>query len=213
MKLTVLAHASAPAPGLATFTASCRRFGLEPHLVGWGEPWRGFGARLKRIHAALAHVTGPVLHADAFDVALLFGPEVILERWHALNTPLLVGAEAICFPDDRLARRFPARGVFRYLNGGGLLGDAVYLRDLLTRWEVERLADDADDQGWWHEHYLAELDSLKLDTDCEVFQCLAGGTDWVERRSEGVFNRLTETYPAVLHGNGRTSIYPYFRKP
>ncbi len=188
---------------MPAFLESCRRRGIEPLVLALGEPWRGFGWRLKRLHGALQGLRCPyVLMADAYDSILVRDADAILETFARLGHPLVASAETNCWPDAAKAEAYPpAPTRYRYLNAGGWIAERCYALTLFERLGVPRLADWVDDQRFLTDAFLADPSILRLDTRCELFQTLEGASgDLVYR--DGIYNRETGTYPSVIHGNG-----------
>jgi GT2 family glycosyltransferase/NifU-like protein involved in Fe-S cluster formation len=204
--LSVITVATGVERGLGAFLASCRRQGIEPIVLGMGEPWRGLGWRLKRLRRALDDLPagGVVLAADAYDSILVHGATTILGTFARLGHPFVIAAETNCWPDaDKAPAYPPVASRYRFVNGGGWIAKAGHARTLLDRLGVGRLGDDANDQRFLADAYLADPSIFRLDTRCEVFQTLwMAGDDLVCWR-DGICNRATGTYPSVFHGNGK----------
>jgi hypothetical protein len=199
----VLTHASIATPGLQRFLASCERAELRPLVLGYGQLWRGFGCRLRRVTAALAGLSGPVLFLDAFDV-LCFGTAAEIEaRYRAFGSPLVVAAETICYPWPERAAEYPSCPTrYPYLNAGAWIGEAEYVRSLFRAAGADQVPDETNDQGWLTDLFLADPTRLRLDTGCELFMCLTGAEGDVVRLEGQWRNRLTGTAPLIFHGNG-----------
>lgn len=114
-------------------------------------------------------------------------------------------------PDPARSSHYPRRPTpFRFLNAGGLIGHAGYIRALLEP-SMSRITSWNDDQRWYTTAYLAiqERNNFFLDSNCEIFQTLhgtdVGGKELLFNESSGRwYNALTGTYPVLMHGNGKT---------
>ena len=126
MQIVTVANAK-PAASYMCFDAmlaSCRRFGHEPLILGWGQPWGGLGNKPRLLLKAIesGQITDDhILFLDAFDTVLARPPCDIMAAYAEYDAPIVWGAERNLFPDigcDRDAV-FPASlGGFRYLNSG-----------------------------------------------------------------------------------------------
>ena len=203
-----LIHASRWQPSLEVFLADCARAGLQPEVLGYGQRWGGFGQRLRRVTAALHGMAGPVLFTDAFDVRILGGAEEIWRGWRELGAPpLLCAAETVCWPQEGCAEAYPAcETPYRFLNAGGWIGDAAYVRELLGDAGAHQAPEETNDQEWLTELFLARPGSIALDTGAVVFQCLLGATHHLVPEAGRWRNRLTGSAPPIFHGNGCVSM-------
>ena len=76
------------------FMESCRRYEIDPIVLGWGEKWIGFGKKMMKIRENIS--TNPddeiIISVDPFDVIFLCGLEEIENKFKKLNVLFLCGA-------------------------------------------------------------------------------------------------------------------------
>ena len=214
--LVGLTVATEEKPELRRLLDSGRRYGLGIEPLGLGSPWRGGdvaskpgGAqKINLLRPALEKLPPeqPVLFVDGYDVVVTRHVRDILDAWRvAAGEAPLFAAEVFCWPDAACAGRYPEAAdgsPYRFLNSGAFIGRA---EDLL-RIVAEPVEDGDDDQGYYTERFLSGEHGMALDYGCRLFQCLNGALEHVQA-DEGrglLYNRRTESWPAVVHANGPT---------
>lgn len=207
--------------------ASCRRFGHEPLLIGWGEKFGGLGSKPRLLLQAIEDgkiKDGHTLFIDAFDAVLARPPCDIMAVYYEYKAPIVWGAERNLFPAIPCDRDkvFPdAPGGFRYLNSGVCVAETEALREYLLHIKAPEIRDDhynpdgsvnhINDQEIALLAYAEEPQCLpmKLDTKCGIalntFQVSAGELDMGGERI-----RIIETgaEPCVFHMNGPAKSSP-----
>ncbi len=200
-------------PELERLLASGRRYGLEIEPLGLGAEWRGGdmaagaggGQKVNLLRTALARLPPerPVLFVDGYDTLITAHAADILAAWRRTGPGPLFAAEVHCWPDRARADEYPAADTpYRFLNSGAFIGAAGDLARIVE----DAIDDGADDQRYYTERFLAGGHGMRLDTGCQLFQCLNGALDDVQP-DEGrgmLYNRRTESWPAVIHANGPT---------
>lgn len=197
---------------------------LEHH--GWAvereveQVWTGFTAKIRwarRCARELTQYTHLML-IDARDVVVLASPDVIMERFLEFDHPWVCNAEPFIWPPGMyLPERYPKCDTpYRYLNSGAYIAEREHLLDCLTRWpdggeELKEFMKGRNEDGpYFSEKYLNEPGSIKLDHNCELFQCMCGSQvgekPFVTVEPGHVHNRVTDTYPLIIHFNGGTNI-------
>jgi hypothetical protein len=214
-RVLVCAAATERRSGLGDLEKSCARMQIPLRVFGKGGQWRGFNhSKLKGLYWELEkhhHKYDYVLFTDAFDSLMVSSLDSILQKFLALDTPLLFSAEVNCFPSSpgQKAEDYPeAPTKYRFLNAGGFIGRVDYLLQLMREWNAVNSADSGIDQQWWAHLYLSGTTQIKLDYFCEIFQCLFMCEDDLEVRSSVIRNRITGSCPCVIHGNGGASLGP-----
>lgn len=152
----------------------------------------------------------------------------ILARFNKFNprTKILFSADSKCWPDPKLASKYPKNAAFgddndkseRFLNSEALIGFAPMLYELLNlsneiTIEHNNKASDEDFQLYCTNSFLdtniRQKLAIELDHSAELFQNLHSSESSVEVEldSDGVKlkNRAYHTEPVVVHGNGRSS--------
>lgn len=74
---------------------SCVRYGHRLQVLGYGEPWQGFGRRLQLIREFLEtlHAEEIVVFMDAYDTFVVADESTILARFHALQSPIVISTQ------------------------------------------------------------------------------------------------------------------------
>ncbi len=210
-RLTAYTVATERLPALRRLLDSGLRYGLEIEPLGLGSTWRGGGMsegagggqKINLLRPALRRLPPerPVLFVDGYDTLISGHASDILAAWQRACDGPLFAAEVFCWPDRERAGDYPpADTPYRFLNSGAFIGKAGDLSRIVE----DGIDDRADDQRYYTERFLSGEYGIALDTGCRVFQCLNGALDDV-RPDEGrgmLFNRRTESWPAVIHANG-----------
>ena len=210
-RLSAFTVATEHRPELERLLASGRRYGIEIEPLGLGQPWRGGdmaagtggGQKINLLRPALAALPPdrPVLFVDGYDTIVTRHAEDLLAAWKRLGGGAVFAAEAYCWPDTDRAEHYPEVDTpYRFLNSGVFLGQAGELLRILEG----RVADSDDDQRYYTGQFLSGRHAMRLDYGCELFQCLNGALGDVQADpGRGMlFNRRTESWPAVIHANG-----------
>jgi hypothetical protein len=131
---------------------------------------------------------------------------------------ILYSTEKACYPHPEIAKQYrPTKSKWKYLNGGGYGGPLKLIIEFFERYGLDKHANDVNGQ---HEQMVAFLKAekegfpIRLDTKCEVFQTMAFADksefdvvkDSPEFHGKRLFNKLTKTFPAILHFNGLTDM-------
>lgn len=183
-----------------------------PYVVyGIGEPRR---CNRDKIHTFLKAVHDlkdeHLLFIDAWDIICLRGPDELIARFESLGHPWLVAAEPNCWPDKNLASRHaPCDTQYRYLNSGGMMLRREYALKWASKVVTSTIYDGAyhySDQYWWMLRHFENPDLFKLDTRCEMFQCLYLSRHLMQYSLWDAFNTSTGTHPLVIHANNNGKI-------
>lgn len=200
--VTDLAH-----PGYRRFLTSCEVFGIQPITWLWPRKFdRGCVAKAMCLKENIGTLEGLVLYTDSYD-AIVTGTYVqLLERYHQLASPshpVIFAAEKNCYPSPYLRPYYPtSESPWRYLNAGGFIGPVEYLQRMLTA----NLDFWLNDQFEFSKFYLEGKSGIVLDSVCRLFQTLAYSLDNISYHENGPHNLITNSYPLVLHANGRESL-------
>uniref|UniRef100_A0A8C3G4E7 procollagen-lysine 5-dioxygenase n=1 Tax=Cyclopterus lumpus TaxID=8103 RepID=A0A8C3G4E7_CYCLU len=147
-----------------------------------------------------------------YDVIFASGPEELLSKFSRLGHRVVFSAEGFCWPDQRLASRYPeVHSGKRYLNSGGFIGFASDLSSMVQQWKYK---DNDDDQLFYTKIYLDKKQRAKfnmtLDHRSRIFQNLNGAVEEVvlkfERSKVRARNVAYDTLPVIIHGNGPTKL-------
>jgi len=220
--LTVLAYATEKQAYFNLFMESCRRFGIEPVILGWGEQWEGTCKKLASICEYISELPEDdlVLSVDPFDVIFFSCLEEIEAKFRKLDTPFLCGALKL--------RSFNARvydyefnrtsipvlenpGGYNFLNAGTWISTAGYASGLLRSLaDCGQLRACDMDQELFTALYLTDRKVMDIDWKCELFQNILF-TNFITRNpdlrdirfsGERITNKLTGSKPSLLHASG-----------
>lgn len=218
VKVVVVTYASDPKnEGLVKLSRTLSAWGWEFRpIIG---PWRGFESKLQGVHSKLPDLAAEgfthVLFTDAYDTVCVGPPDAVLPY---CTDKMLVSCEKACWPDANLASQYPSssRSPWCHVNSGGYIGPIPVLYDVLMN-------ATGDDQLWLTRKYLSDWNifrtgagyyekHIKRDDLCEVFQT-TGHTvlPWATwdvtfdkvHATRRVANKVTNTQPLFIHGNGR----------
>jgi len=200
------------------FLASIQRFGIEPTILGWNQPWKGLMTKARHYRQFLrdGKTSADVLIVcDAWDIVFNDPPEMVgamyRSRW---DGTVVFNAEKSCFPRGDLADQFPDMGTpWRYLNSGFMIGSPANILKILESMDLDSIPDDHQkpDGAWFNpndqEHftlaYLKQPVKMTLDYQCELCQCYSGcEVDEFEWREDRIRNKATGSEPMVHHFNG-----------
>ena len=179
-------------------------------LYGGDNTWKGFGQKLQCAARAARELTEEhILFIDAHDVIVLGGPDALLARFEGFRHPWVCNAEPNIWPPNSFPpETYPVcNSPWRYLNSGAYMAERRYLAECFDRWGVPEAG--VDDQHWLADRFLKEPGSIKLDTECSMFQTLIGGAWAFEIDNGRLYNTVTDAFPLVLHHNGGGDIIDY----
>ncbi|XP_071999185.1 procollagen-lysine,2-oxoglutarate 5-dioxygenase 2 isoform X2 [Engystomops pustulosus] len=223
-KLLVLTVATRETDGFLRFMQSAKHFDYTVKVLGKGLDWKGGdvansiggGQKVRLLKEALESIADQedliVLFTDSYDVIFAGGPEELLKKFQQSNHKVLFAAEALIWPDKRLADKYPVvRSGKRFLNSGGFIGYLSNLKQITQQWTLQ---DNDDDQLFYTKIYIDQLQreriNITLDHKSQIFQNLNGAVDEVVLHFENgrarAQNTQYETLPVLVHGNGPTKI-------
>lgn len=157
-----------------------------------------------------------IFFTDAYDAILLTGEAEIVSKFRAQECELLFSSEINCWPSPLIAVMYaPGNYHFKYLNSGGFIGRAGYLKYLLKAYPVppvrecfikkfdehlyEEVADDItamneeyqwSNQYYWHWLYLSHPSEIKIDHNCEIFYTLSTYIEILDNVRENLLFRF-----------------------
>jgi len=197
-------------PGYRNYLeASCKHFGAKCVLLGTNTKWEGLEAKVTLLREGLSGLPDDALifFLDGYDSFLNRSLEQLASVFETFKHPLIFSAEKNPFPDPSYATRSPrTQSRWKYLNSGGFMGRAGHLRSLLSAHSFSIVPSEfrGNDQSYWNEVFLQSPGSIKLDTECQIFQTLS----YTSFSSEVAFNGkewrnlVTGTVPFQIHFNG-----------
>ncbi len=212
MKIKVITVTDQPKnPGFLKLAESLDRHGWDWMRVPC--EWKGFGTKVLSVYNACPDLLQKgythVLHTDAHDTYFLQSPFNMPPVKE--NIPL-ISTEKACWPDAHRASEYPdyyrgdmlANPVWRFVNSGQYLFPIKLFMEVV---DAMPIFPQDDDQRWLTSVYLAKRWPIQLDYTCAVFQSIAfeAPVDFVTRGGR-LKNRITNTYPIAVHGNGKTNM-------
>ena len=227
--------------GFNAFKESSRKFGFEPLILGWNEPWGGLGSKPKLLKKAIESRqidSEYIIFADAFDVVFDSSPDSILAEWRAIfkGESIVWNAELNCFPNGSYAQFHPETdSPFCYLNSGLSIGKTSDYLAACQQMKVDDWLDDhrkpdgsmyeRNDQNDWMEKFLfgqcgENEPKMKLDTGCNLFQTICGVPEegiekfyyYDNKHVRWFYNTTTFAHPMAFHFNGPAKTSPLFDK-
>uniref|UniRef100_A0A1A7W8Z6 procollagen-lysine 5-dioxygenase n=1 Tax=Iconisemion striatum TaxID=60296 RepID=A0A1A7W8Z6_9TELE len=222
--LLVITAATEETDGFNRFMRTAREFNYTVKVLGLGEEWKGGdvartvggGQKVRWLKKELLKHSEKkelvIMFVDSYDVIFASGPEELLSKFLRLGHRVVFSAEGFCWPDQRLASKYPeVHSGKRYLNSGGFIGFAPDLSAMVQQWKYK---DSDDDQLFYTRIYLDKTQrnkfNMSLDHRSRIFQNLNGAIDEVvlkfERAKVRVRNVAYDTLPVVIHGNGPTKL-------
>ena len=138
-----------------------------------------------------------VMFMDAYDTFINDTMETVLERYKGFNADIVIGAERFLWPDWDYGKEYPeSHTPYRYLNSGQYIGTAGAIKEFLAKGNI---AEDLDDQAFFHERFLNTDMNVVLDYEAYIFQ---NSEATVQKVGQQIFNSQTGCYPCTYHGNG-----------
>lgn len=193
--------------GMYTFLDSCERFNIMPIILGIGLEWKGCCHKLHVTADALdslRHYKKLVLFVDAYDSIFVDDIDAIVDEYGKIGAPLVYSGDKICFPDPGKAENHPPTiSPYRFLNAGGIIGETALVADSIEcirrfPWKWEHI-----DQDLIMADASLILEKITIDTECRIFQTLYNCVDDLDLSADRIYNKITNSYPKVMHGNGR----------
>ncbi|XP_053715986.1 multifunctional procollagen lysine hydroxylase and glycosyltransferase LH3 [Synchiropus splendidus] len=222
--LLVITAATEETDGFKRFMRTAKEFNYTVKVLGLGEDWKGGdiartvggGQKVRWLKKELLKHADKedllILFVDSYDVIFASGPGELLHKFSRLGHRVVFSAEGFCWPDQRLASKYPqVNSGKRYLNSGGFIGYAPELSNMVQQWKFK---DNDDDQLFYTKIYLDKAQRTKfnmtLDHRSRIFQNLNGAVDEVvlkfERARVRTRNVAYDTLPVIIHGNGPTKL-------
>jgi hypothetical protein len=204
------------------FMESCKRYEIDPIILGWGEKWIGFGHKMMKIRENISTLPDDeiVISVDPFDVIFFCGLEEIENKFKDLNVSFLCGALNLGFfnaavynhefnKTNKITPRKPTN--YNFLNTGTWISRASYARfiidDLVKRYHMN---ETSMDQQILTGIYLNNSYSIDIDWKCEIFHNLLF-KDFITRRPDlkdlefydsRIVNTASNSKPCILHASG-----------
>lgn len=183
---------------------------LSPRQIGHGT---GFGMKIKLMRDYVQTVPDRdiVMFVDGYDVLITGTDKEIKARFERFRrthgNKALFSGEYFCWPDEYKKHQYPevSNTPYKYLNSGTYISTAGALKKLYKVSNVDMDSEEfakIDDQRFYTDLYLQHKDLIVLDTYNTIFNCLVYGLQDIELRNGVWYNKVTNSYPVVFHGNG-----------
>jgi len=178
--------------------------------VGHGTGWFGAKLYLVRDYLYTLPVSDVFMFVDGYDVLIDASAHDILAAFRHMSrhmqTDIIFSADSGCWPDEELASRYPeVDSPYKYLCSGtyiGYVGALKRIMDTYIDFSDREVLKTADDQRVFTDIYFRS-GAIALDTQNVIFNCLnmqLGDVELHPRR--GWYNKETNTFPLIFHGNG-----------
>lgn len=204
--------------GTEKFRESVTKLDLPIHNAMKGTRMVGDGQILKWIYDAYVELKDKYKYAIYSDGADTY----FVKNFKVPDGKIIYSAEkAVWPPTDEMRIKWKDYygdkevGLWKYLNGGNCCGPIELIIEFFEKYGIaDHVGKEVNGQGIMAEAFIkARADGfpIELDTNCEYFQTtgFAEPTDFlILSRGNGweLENLKTHTFPAVWHGNGRTSM-------
>ena len=201
-------------PGFKQFEKFYTHFGYDYEVLN--PPQSAFGEQMPHLLKWCEQNKGEqVLYVDSWDTIALSTMNEIKEAIWKLTydePEFYGGAERGCWPDANLIDKFPNLDKpYKYPCGGTWIANTNWLLEMAERFPN---TDHHNDQHWLQLVFLkslAEGRSVYLDNYGDVFQSLMLDPPEAFEIVDGrVRNKLHNTYPVILHGNGKICMDKYY---
>ena len=155
-----------------------------------------------------------IMVIDGYDVIINNNQENIINKYYELTKgeKVLFSAEKACWPNGQLWSLYPeTSSIYKYLNAGTYISTVKILKKLFIIlmkkiYKFYYFFDfRVDDQEYFTEIFLFENKNLIiLDNNAEIFNCLYDSINDIEFKDNKIYNKTTQTYPMIFHGNSNT---------
>lgn len=204
-------HSSHECPQFASVRSILHYWHIPYVVYGIGEPRRSNRDKLFSFLKALRDLKDEhLLLIDAWDIVCLRGPDELVARFESMGHPWIMAAEPNCWPDSNLAERHPPCATqYRYVNAGAMMFKRDYAKKWASTIVTASIYDGPyahSDQYWWMLRHFENPDLFKLDTRCELFQCLYLSRHLMQFSLWEAVNTSTGTRPLVIHLNNNGKI-------
>jgi hypothetical protein len=161
---------------------SCVHLDLELVVIEYNHLYRSHKTKdfLLLEYIKQSQVNEIIMFTDAYDTILLADEQEIMTKYKQFNSPVIFSAEKNCWPDAKLANKYPPetnKHFFKYLNSGGFIGESQYIEELIEKYyegnDIDNSSFKWSNQYTWNQVYLKEQDNIKLDNRGEIFYTMS----------------------------------------
>lgn len=218
MRLMVLTAAVFPTredaeKKLWIYLASCRKFGIDPHLYGTGRVFSGY--RSVKLDVQLEYLEAKagdfshVLYSDSWDAFFCAPLAEIIAKYEAMGAPpILTSAAHKPWPEEQASSGlYDESLVYRYPHVGGYIAETrAIIKAFRGMLKLER--QTGDDCVNWFDAWTEGWFRPAIDSGCEIFQVSADNCEAILYRgyAEGsgpmhprIINTATQQLPCIFH--------------
>ena len=177
---------------------SCKRYGTELIVLGFGKKWEGYSMRYKLLLEYIKNLKEDdiICFIDAYDVLMLKDIEILKQRFLDLKTDKIVCAiekiDNLIF--DMIQKKiWDINSDNKLINAGTYIGYVKNIKDmLLYNLEDCEYNSTTDDQILLNKYYEKNTDKIYLDTDEQFFYVnlmynLDGFFDYINYNTDACF--------------------------
>lgn len=195
------------------YQESLRRFGHEPTILGFGQPFTGMMSRLK---LPLRHMRTSsdehVIITDCWDMLFLESPLAIVDRFRSFGQPIVFSAERTLFPLHNYGEYPVGTTDSCYLNAGFMVGLREAFIALFEHLDVDNQPDDRQrvNESWehfseqqlLHHAFVEQFIPMTLDYESVLCQSMFKTRDREIELGDRIRNTMTGHHPMAIHWNG-----------
>jgi hypothetical protein len=206
--IAFLTYTYSETPQTIEFYKSCERHGITP-INMWTENNRNNPKKAVIDFIECLKSLEGYTHAVYMDG----GDSFMQRKPYKIQDYVLYQGEKRCFPHPHLAEHHPqSRTEWRYLNGGCWSGK---IENLIEFFETcLHMFTEIDENGQHIQqkalfYWMDEEIEIKIDSECKLSQSIAFSDNFEDfeiMEDKIIRNKITNTIPYILHGNGRTDM-------
>jgi hypothetical protein len=186
-----------------TLQRSLKKYGWDYHIIT--HEWQGFGDKILKTYEYLK-ANPSITHffySDSYDSIVTKSMEEAFISIKDYDC-ILMSAERGCYPHPDKEKLYPKHeSPFHFVNGGGWFCNAEVFKRAV---QSNPLTVNTVDQVWFTNLFLNNPEYVKLDYECNTFQTVAFCPDSDFIIGNTIYNTITNSFPAFIHGNGHTPI-------
>lgn len=197
--------------------ASLKRFGHAPTVLGAQCSWLGLMTKPRLLKEYLEKNWQNIdclIVFDAFDIIWARNPMEIVDEWHAMGRPFVIGGEKAIFPPEFQEKEFPeCASPYRFPNSGFIICTAPDMMKVLEAMDINNVVTEqmmpdgsihhGNDQREFIKLFLRQPVPMRIDTETRfvwnLCDCTTDEFDWSGPIPK---NKHTGNAPATFHGNG-----------
>lgn len=208
------------------FIESCKRYNIDPVILGWEEKWIGFGDKTMKIREFIEDLPEreTVISVDPFDTIFLCGLDEIEDKFEKMPASFLCGALNLGrfrgaiynYEFNKTEKKLPRTPTnYNFPNTGTWISSAGYARDLIDELvNKHQMTKTSMDQQIITGIYINNSLKVEIDWNCEIFHNLLF-KDFITRRADlkdlvfydsRIINSASGSKPCILHASGNANM-------